>query len=58
MVWWLAPVIPTLGRLREGDSEFEVSLGNIVKSLFQIHKNKQQLMEMSFLVKRFLLLLH
>jgi hypothetical protein len=31
MVWWFMPVIPALGRQRQKDCEFEVSLGYIAR---------------------------
>jgi hypothetical protein len=31
-VWWLMPVIPTLGRLRKGNHEFKTILGCILNS--------------------------
>jgi hypothetical protein len=31
-VWWLTPVIPALGRLRQEGSEFEASLSYIARS--------------------------
>jgi hypothetical protein len=30
-VWWCISIIPVLGRLRQEDHEFEVSLGYIMK---------------------------
>jgi hypothetical protein len=33
-VWWLTPVIPALGKLRQEDYKFEASLGYISR-LFQ-----------------------
>jgi hypothetical protein len=30
-VWWCTPVIPTCGRLRQEDGEFQASLGDITR---------------------------
>jgi hypothetical protein len=31
-VWWYMPVIPTLGRMKQGNLEFKARLGYIVRS--------------------------
>jgi hypothetical protein len=40
--WWYMSVIPALGRLRQEDSKFKVSLGYIITSSFKKkNPNKQ-----------------
>jgi hypothetical protein len=39
-VWWSTPVIPALGRLRQGDLEFEDSLGYTASSYFRKRKRE------------------
>jgi hypothetical protein len=37
--WWYRPIIPALGRHRQGDSKFKVSLGYIARPCLQNKKN-------------------
>jgi hypothetical protein len=38
--WWLMPVIPVLGKLRQADSKFEASLGYKVRPCLKIKQKK------------------
>jgi hypothetical protein len=40
-VWWCTPVTPTLGRLRQEDLKFEVSLDYTVRPSFKNFKKKE-----------------
>jgi hypothetical protein len=37
-VWWFTPIIPTLGRLRQENHEFETSLGYIARPVSDFKK--------------------
>jgi hypothetical protein len=46
VVWWHMPIVPTLGRLRQEDSEFKASLGYNSETLSQ--KNKRFVLNTTF----------